>query len=72
MAKKKQGRRLFSDEEKKEAYEKQNGKCAECDEKFPFEEMEGDHKQAYSKGGKTKKSNLQMLCEECNQEKGAS
>lgn len=32
-------------------------------------EMEADHKQAWSKGGKTELANGQMLCEECNRKK---
>lgn len=58
--------RKFSDRDKKWAYEKQNHKCAACGEEFTLEEMEGDHKVPWSKGGHTVKENLQMLCTKCN------
>ena len=63
--------RLFSDREKRVAYEKQNGKCAnpKCeqpDKVWDYDEMEGDHIVPWSKGGKTVQDNCQMLCKKCN------
>lgn len=53
------------------AYAKQKGVCPYCKKHFELEEMEADHKKPWSKGGKTKPSNLQMLCRECNRKKGS-
>jgi len=66
--------RAFSEKVKRETYEKQKGKCAnpKCpngDKEFSFEEMEGDHIDPWSKGGKTIPENCQMLCKPCNRRK---
>ena len=37
---------------------------------FEIDEMEGDHIQPWSKGGKTVAENCQMLCVPCNRYKG--
>ena len=37
--------------------------------KVAFEEMRGDHIKPWSKGGKTRPENLQMLCADCNARK---
>ncbi len=58
--------RTFSDEEKRLAYETQNGVCTMCKEEFEFSKMEGDHIIPWSKGGKTEQDNCQMLCLACN------
>ena len=59
--------RAFSENQKIEAYESQKGICLECNEHFKISEMEADHIIPWSKGGKTKEDNCQMLCKECNQ-----
>ena len=51
-------------------YEKQHHKCAICGEEFEFEDMHADHIKAWSKGGHTTPENCQMLCRDCNLEKG--
>ena len=61
--------REFDDKIKRKIYEEQNGICKICGNHFEFEEMQGDHIIAWSKGGKTEKDNCQMLCERCNKEK---
>ena len=38
---------------KREAYERQNGICAKCGERFEITEMEADHITPWSQGGKT-------------------
>lgn len=55
---------LMADDEnqKREAYERQNGVCPMCGEHFEFEEMDGDHIVPWAKGGKTEPKNCQMLC----------
>ena len=58
--------RTFSDTEKQRAYDKQGGICPMCGNQKPFEDMRGDHKIPWSKGGKTTEDNLQMLCKDCN------
>jgi hypothetical protein len=61
--------RAFSDKEKREAFERQKGKCAKCGKKFDINEMEGDHVNPWSKGGKTIAANCQMLCKDDNRRK---
>ena len=62
--------RKFKDNDKRTAYERQNGICPICGKHYEIEEMEGDHIIPWSKGGKTTIDNLQMLCKKCNREKG--
>lgn len=64
--------RAFTLAMKTSAYERQQGKCAICKKAFDFDEMQGDHKVPWSKGGKTVVENCQMLCRPCNQRKGAN
>ncbi|MBR4631670.1 MAG: HNH endonuclease [Treponema sp.] len=59
----------FSDNEKLQAYTKQNGICKTCGKHFELEEMEADHITPWSQGGKTNLENCQMLCRECNRRK---
>ena len=61
--------RAFSDNEKLQAYTKQNGICKICGKHFEHEEMEADHITPWSQGGKTNLENCQMLCRECNRRK---
>ncbi len=61
--------RAFSDNQKREAYERQKGKCPMCNEKFEIEQMEADHITPWSQGGKTIPDNCQMLCKEDNRRK---
>ena len=58
--------RTFSETEKQRAYERQDKKCLMCGKQYPFDDMRGDHKIPWSKGGKTTEDNLQMLCKDCN------
>jgi hypothetical protein len=63
--------RAFSDKQKREAYERQKGICAnsrcpEQDKHFEIEEMEADHIKPWHEGGKTISENCQMLCKQCN------
>lgn len=61
--------RAFTDNQKREAYERQKGICPNCGEHFEIEEMEGDHITPWHDGGKTLPENCQMLCKECNRRK---
>ncbi len=61
--------RNFSESQKRSAYEKQNGICPKCHNRFEFAQMEGDHITPWHAGGKTSSDNCQMLCKECNRRK---
>lgn len=61
--------RKFNEREKRDAYEKQDHKCAGCSEEFEYSEMHGDHIKPWSKGGRTVPDNCQMLCTMCNLKK---
>ena len=61
--------RVFTDNMKREAYERQEGICTACNKHFTFEEMEADHITPWHKDGKTISENCQVLCEECNRTK---
>lgn len=61
--------RAFPDSMKREAYERQEGRCARCGKRFDISEMEGDHIVPWSKGGRTVPENCQMLCADCNRRK---
>lgn len=61
--------RTFTDSQKREAYERQNGICKSCKKHFEITEMEGDHITPWVEGGKTNSENCQMLCRDCNRRK---
>jgi Protein of unknown function DUF262/HNH endonuclease len=61
--------RAFSDNSKREAYERQKGLCAKCDKHFDLSEMEADHATPWCDGGKTIAANCQMLCTDDNRRK---
>lgn len=61
--------RAFTENQKREAYEKQKGICMKCNKHFDFQGMEADHITPWSKGGKTSADNCYMLCLECNRRK---
>jgi hypothetical protein len=58
--------RAFTDNMKREAYEKQKGICPVCKKHFVIEEMEADHINPWHLGGHTDAKNCQMLCKEDN------
>ena len=61
--------RAFTDKMKREAYERQNGKCPFCKKKFDISEMEADHITPWHEGGRTIAENCQMLCKQDNRTK---
>lgn len=61
--------RTFTSNQKAQGYEACKGICASCSKHFDVEEMEADHIDPWSKGGKTELNNLQMLCQPCNRRK---
>jgi hypothetical protein len=58
--------RVFTPNQKREAYEKQKGICPKCEKHFELSEMEADHITPWSLGGKTNSNNCQMLCKHDN------
>jgi hypothetical protein len=64
--------RAFSDNMKREAYERQKGVCVKCKKEFQLGEMEGDHIKPWHEGGKTNAANCQMLCKDDNRRKSGN
>jgi len=61
--------RSFSENQKRETYERQKGICNICGKEFKISEMEADHITPWHEGGKTNSNNCQMLCKEDNRRK---
>lgn len=62
--------RAFSENERIEAYERQDGVCPVCGEHFTIDDMEADHITPWRDSGKTSAENCQMLCRDDNRRKG--
>jgi len=56
--------REFSPNQKREAYERQNGVCPACRKRWDIEEMEADHIKPWHEGGPTIAANCRMLCKQ--------
>lgn len=63
-------KRIFSQADKRTAYERQKGICPITKQYVPFEEMEADHIIPFILGGKTNLDNLQMISKKINSSKG--
>ena len=69
--------RQFTENQKREAYERQGGICPYCaseggpnaTKKWDITEMEADHIEPWHSGGKTISENCQMLCKAHNRAK---
>lgn len=61
--------RAFTDNMKREAWERQGGLCTVCNKPFAIEDMEADHIDPWHAGGKTIATNCQMLCKPDNRRK---
>lgn len=61
--------RAFSDKDKQQMYQRQNGDCNRCNKNFELSQMDADHVVPWSAGGATNLENGQMLCRRCNNEK---
>ena len=61
--------RGFTDNQKRESYERQQGVCNVCNESFEIYGMEADHITPWHEGGKTSAVNCQMICKEDNRRK---
>ncbi|MFB8109035.1 HNH endonuclease signature motif containing protein [[Kitasatospora] papulosa] len=62
--------RAFTDNQKREAYERQTGVCPVCKEHFELAAMEAGHITPWHAGGRTIAANCKMLCKEDNRRKG--
>lgn len=60
---------MFTHNPKREAYERQKGKCVKCGKAFEPGRMEADHITPWREGGKTIAANCQMLCKDDNRRK---
>ncbi len=58
--------RAFTDKQKRESFERQEGICPKCNIKFEINEMEADHITPWHEGGKSISANCQMLCKHDN------
>lgn len=68
-------KRLFTIDDKRELLaqrtcDNEKYQCAHCRKWFYSEELQMDHKEAWSKGGRTVLSNAELLCGTCNKKKG--
>ena len=61
--------RTFSNNQKRETYERQKGICVECKKHFEINEMEADHITPWHEDGRTSAENCQMLCKYDNRTK---
>ena len=59
-------RRLWKEKE----YRKRKGRCQFCGRQMQYADATIDHIVPRSRGGRHHLKNLQLLCKECNQEKG--
>lgn len=61
--------RAFTDNQKREAYERQEGVCPVCQDHFELAEMEADHITPWHASGRTIPANCRMLCKDDNRKK---
>ena len=63
-------KRTLSHDEKLKIWNENKHRCKSCNKEFTnFNEVEFDHIQPYSKGGKTQVENTQKLCKNFNRSK---
>lgn len=62
-------RRSFTPTQKKEIFDRQNGKCAKCGKTLKLSSTQYDHVKAWSDNGKTNVKNGKALCSNCHDEK---
>lgn len=63
--------RSFSEDQRQAIFLRDGGTCRSCGAKCKDTAFHADHVKPYSKGGKTRVSNGQVLCPACNLAKGA-
>ncbi|MCL2036701.1 MAG: DUF262 domain-containing protein [Oscillospiraceae bacterium] len=57
--------RSFSENQKREAYDRQEGVCVKCAEHFDLGNMRAEHIIPWKSGGKTIAENCQLMCKDC-------
>lgn len=62
--------RAFTAEQRVAIFQKNEGICQRCNTKVDNNDFHADHILPHSKGGKTKIANGQVLCTQCNLQKG--
>jgi len=62
-------RRSFTPTQKKEIFDRQNGKCAICGKALKLASTQYDHVKAWSENGSTNVKNGRALCSNCHDEK---
>jgi len=67
----KDDRRLFTAEQRRLIWDRDENKCAICGRKLRWDDFHADHIVAWTKGGRTSTRNAQLLCRTCNSRKGA-
>lgn len=63
-------RKSLSPPRRRDLYARQSGRCAECQDPFPIEKLEADHKDP-NRQDFNARSNWQLLCRPCHAEKAA-
>ena len=63
--------RAFTPAMKQKVYEQQDGVCVLCKKRFALSDMDADHIDPWSEGGRTVEENCQLLCKQCNRRKAA-
>jgi hypothetical protein len=61
--------RTFTDNQKRESYERQKGICPKCNKHYDLAGMEADHITPWHAGGRSIAANCQMLCKDDNRRK---
>lgn len=64
-------RRMFTEIQRREVYERDQGICQICGIKILWNEYECDHIRPWSKGGRTEVKNAQCTCRPCNRTKSS-
>lgn len=64
-------KRFFSSEQRREIFDRSNGRCELCNIKLSKTNFHADHTKPHSLGGPTTLENGRALCTACNQKKGA-
>ena len=64
------GPRKASDDLRRAVIARDESRCVYCKKKVWGRQLHIDHKQPWTRGGKTEYENLQVTCWQCNREKG--
>ncbi len=64
---KKDPQRYANNEQKRELYFKQKGKCSECNKELFYKDVEADHIVKHATGGRTRIDNLRLIHHKCHE-----